>query len=199
MMRRLFAILAMAALCAVTPGCDKGTGGGDDGGGEEPTPDRVTSIRIMEILAHVDADSPEAIAADLSTETLWVEGGGYDLANVGSQLPNGDYLYDCIFVDADGSDMADATITVKDENADFVPAYSFLPIDNQILSSRKWILSDDDGGEWEYDMFVVREKFTRMSMPPVNHVRLYEDLTDYYQNLFPDAGVRSVARVMISY
>jgi hypothetical protein len=181
------------ALCLLLVACQKGDAIED---GEQQG---VISLRVTDILTNVNADHPEAVEADLATNTPWVEGGGMNLMGGGGPLPNGDDVYPIRFVDADHEAIADGTLILKAESAGWSPAFDFLSIDTQIEYTQKWVF-ETDGEEWESNLYVVRGIFTRLDMPDISpdHFRLYEDWTEYYRTKYPEAGVRSAARVLIS-
>ncbi|MDR2911989.1 MAG: hypothetical protein LBV38_01620 [Alistipes sp.] len=158
---------------------------------------RIVGLRVTDIVTHVDADSTEAIEADLAADDLWVEGGGIDLSGRGP-LGDGSQLFDCTFVDADNNDVALGTMSIVEGEAEWKPIYSILPINNQIVTSGKWMFTRGDEAPREHDMFVVQDPFTRMSPVRTWHIRLYEDLSEHYRAKYPEAGVRSVIRVVVS-
>ena len=153
-------------------------------------------FEIDAVRVNVDAESPEAkeaIEADLEADKTVPTVGGKILRNYYDR--HGGWA----FVDADGEEIARG-ITVLTEFAEWNQAFDFLQPDSQVMSYGRWILSDEDGGEREFEMCICKGKFTRANASPANivHARFYEDLTKEYQEKYPDAGVRSVARVLIS-
>ncbi len=155
----------------------------------------MVSFRISHIFTHIDADTPEAIEADLAANTPWVEGGGMVLMSQETPLPGGGTRSSIRFVDADNKAIADGTLTMKG-NAVWSPAFDFLPINDQIQTSKGWTF-ECDGETWESNLYVVSGSFTRAYLF-FGHYRLYDDLTEHYRTKYPEAGVRSVVRVLIS-
>ena len=155
----------------------------------------IVSFYISHIFTDIDADAPEAIEADLAANTPWVEGGGMVLMSQETPLPGGGTRSSIRFVDADNKAIADGTLTMKG-NAVWSPAFNFLPINNQIQTSRGWIF-ECDGETWESNLYIVSGSLTRAWLF-FGHYRLYDDLTEHYRTKYPEAGVRSVVRVLIS-
>ncbi|MDR2882853.1 MAG: hypothetical protein LBU98_03655 [Alistipes sp.] len=159
---------------------------------------KFVSLYIDEIVTHVDADTPEAIEAELAAAAPWAEGGGMVLAGTVGLLPDdGGTRYNVRFVDADYREVADGTLTMTQESAEWSPAFDFLPIDEPVQAMNRWVF-ETDGGEWEAGMFVVAAPYTRRDVPVFVHIRLYEDWTAYYKAKYPEAGVRSAARAIVS-
>jgi hypothetical protein len=79
-------------------------------------------------------------------------------------------------------------------------AFDFYPMNSQkIISSYRWQF--EQGTETTvYDVYMHEGGATRMHMVPVSpvHLRLYEDLTEYYQAKYPEAEIRTVARVYVT-
>ncbi len=151
-----------------------------------------------QILTDIDADSPEAIAAieaDLATDASIPPVGGAILMGFWSE--QGDYA----FVDAEGEEISRGTF-VEERDITWNSVFNDLrPIRVQRLSgrSRGWTFSCNDGGERKYDVHFYdgMGESTRMNMQ-IFHIRLYEDLTNEYQEKYPDAGVKNVVRALVS-
>jgi hypothetical protein len=146
----------------------------------------ISTYRIDYIRTHIDADRKEAIEDDLNKNALLAVGDRI-IANDGTWT----------FLDANKAEIARGTFSDEGEITRWNPAFNFLPIDDQIYTMRKFVFERDNGDRWEYDAYVVRDSFTRLNLR-FDHTRFYEDLTEYYQTQYPEAGVRSVARVLIS-
>jgi len=162
---------------------------------------RTIDFRIVDVVTNVDADNPEVIEANLNDPLIMgnelVKGGGIDVTGDRGVNPDGAFFRTMDVVGADNRTITMGAIIEKDAAAEWSTAYDFLPIKSQIRSSQKWQLSYFRNG-WDYDVFFVDDHYTRMSVERPYHVRLYQDLTEYYKAKYPDAGVRSVARVLIS-
>jgi hypothetical protein len=144
-----------------------------------PRPMKVDYIRT-----NVDADQPELIEADLLADAPLSAGGSI-------LLQGGEWK----FFDPNGAETAHGTFDMS-QPAKWRDAYAFLPIDDQIQASVGFMLTCDDGREFGFDYYRIRGAFTRVHLF-LGHQRFYEDLTEYYRSKYPDAGVRSVARVII--
>jgi hypothetical protein len=147
----------------------------------------LSTIRIGYIRTHIDADRKEAIEDDLNKNALLAVGDRIIITQGTTWT----------FLDANKAEIARGTFSDEGEITRWNPVFSFLPIDNQIYTMRKFVFERDNGDRWEYDTYVVRDSFTRLNLR-FDHTRFYEDLTKYYQTQYPEAGVRSVARVLIS-
>jgi hypothetical protein len=153
-----------------------------------------TPLTIDAIRTSVDAESPEAIEADLAADTSVPPVGGairYCFYDMAVYPPVAEWM----FADANGNEIASGN-TITKATAMWSTAYDFLPINQQILFKERWTL-----GTHSFDIYTASDLFptSRMTMPIRirAHMRFYEDLTEYYKNKYPDAGVHSVARVLI--
>jgi len=163
---------------------------------------RRISFRFNDIVTHVDADAPEAIEADLAADTRWVKGGGIDLGGYsGEHQSNGDLFVEIAFVGAEKRYMGTETLGLSTEAVEWNPAFDFMPVGGNQLEVGKRLVFARGSEEWTADYYVVKGSYTRLNMPgpvQVYHRRFYEDMTEYYRAKFPEAGVRSVARAIIS-
>lgn len=98
----------------------------------------------------------------------------------------------------DGVEITSGTVVrVVESKIEFLPSYSLLPIKKQMYFKFRYNI-ELDGKQLVYDMFNVSGYAdTRLNSPPlhISHARFYENLTDYYKNKYPDAGVNGVVRV----
>jgi hypothetical protein len=162
---------------------------------------RYPAIRVADIVTNIDADNPAPIEYYLAIHRFWVKGGGIEYVmelDDGGTLPDGVQSLYVRFVDADGSPVATAEMIVTGEDPVWNTAFDFLPITTQIGAAQKFVYKEADW-EWVSNYYSVQGAYTRMNVPVgPHHVRIYEDLTNYFKTNFHDAGVRSVVRVVIA-
>lgn len=154
-----------------------------------------TSLRIGKVLCRVDAAGrTDEILEDMKlnapyqegstlvmvydtytpavTGTWAVSGGG----NIGSPVASGDFAYE--------------------EMSAVYPAYMELaPITDQIYWY-KTLKMTQGSNVTRYAMFCIRGKETRSHLISY-HFRLYEDLTQEYRAMYPDADVKAAVRVLV--
>jgi len=162
---------------------------------------RRVAFRFNDIATHVDADAPEAIEADLAADTRWAKGGGVDfVGSYNDVYPPGEYRLDILFVGADNRDVATGTLGLGETGVEWNPAFDFMPLGAPLLEGPIRFKFERAGDSWSADYYVVEGVHTRVNIQPVRayHRRFYEDLTEHYKAKYPDAGVRSVARVVFS-
>jgi len=161
---------------------------------------RRISYRFSDIATNVDADAPEAIEADLAADTRWTKDGGVDfVGSYNDVYPPGEYRLDILFVGADNRDVATGTLGLGETGVEWNPAFDFMPVGGKQMEPAKRFVFTRGTEEWTVDYYVVEGVHTRMPSPVrAYHRRFYEDLTEYYKAKYPDAGVRSVARVVFS-
>lgn len=78
-------------------------------------------------------------------------------------------------------------------------SYKLLPPDRRMISTMEWTLLDESGNTTDYppfDVFMGYSSKNRSAMPACNMLCFYKDLTQYYQDKYPEAKVEAV---VISY
>jgi hypothetical protein len=162
---------------------------------------RLPQYRVLDIVTSVEADSPEAveaIEADLAATAHLAVGDGieFDYGSLATSWVGG-------FVFSNAAGDVTFSGSMKTERCEYTDApQSFAPFwpQEQILDDMlklSFVVGDD---EWVYYRMVVGAPYTRINMPSmqIRHGRYCEDLTKKYQAEFPDAGVRSVARMVVT-
>jgi len=152
------------------------------------------SLYAVEIKYEVDADQKELIEADLQANLPVPAGGGYIIT--ASESGNSEIM-GITLVDSNKKPLMKGTLFMPDNNYTDIPkmpaSYKLLLTDNQVVSYRKWKISFNDV-ENSYDVFFVK---WGIQIQLTTRAWLYEDLTEYYQSKYPDAGVRGVVRAQI--
>lgn len=139
----------------------------------------------------VEADKKEVIETDLKENSIipldyhyLVYSGGDDLLRWIAIKDDENTLGPCI---------------IKSENKDpgkMPESYKLLPLEGHVNGSMMgWSFLDEEGNETNYpsfDVFVGRTTKSKSFNPAPNTVYLYKDLTEYYKNKYPEAGVKTV-------
>lgn len=78
-------------------------------------------------------------------------------------------------------------------------SYKLLPPDGRMISGAEWTLLDESGNATNYppfDVFIGYSSKNRSVMPTYDMLCFYKDLTQHYQDMYPEAKVKTV---VISY
>ena len=172
--RGIFVAMAVFALASC---------GVDDKEEEPPfTTDPVEwEFSDIAVKCFVDADSPEVVEADLQANLPIPDGCGYKMN-----------FYDrVVYVsDVDSREVISVgEFDIKNVSAEDVrhDAYSQLLSEEKHLEGfQKWTFTFEADSRY-YDAFYVLDGVW-------GYICLCEDLTEYYQQKFPDAGIRAAAR-----
>lgn len=87
---------------------------------------------------------------------------------------------------------------IKSENKDpekMPESYKLLSPEGNVYGFMGWQFLDEEGNETNYpsfDVFASRSTRSRTFNPAPNTVYLYKDLTEYYKDKYPGAGVKAV-------
>ena len=74
-------------------------------------------------------------------------------------------------------------------------SYKLLPPEGNVFGYGKWTFSDEQGNETNYlsfDVFMGRSAKSRNVDLTPDVAYLYKDLSEYYKNKYPQAGVKTV-------
>lgn len=133
----------------------------------------------------VDADLKSIIEDDLRKTSSYLVGSGYVFNEENSTWT---------LVDADYTPLLNGIFHRENGVHTELPAsYKLLPPNEQIVTYVKWTLIFQSGSEkiiCPYDAII-----TQIAGSYFNRLWFYEDLTEYYQTKYPDAGVKGVVRV----
>lgn len=148
----------------------------------------------------VDANVKRAIEAELRDNPPFPIGSVFEIISP-SNDPSNSSIGEWIVRGADGMEITRGVFTAEKHGnfpSIYYPSfYSMLPIEYQIYTYIRFTV-DLDGKKSVYDMYRIRGSATKASPPPTPRDFLfYEDLTDYYQTKYPDAGVKGVVRALI--
>lgn len=172
--RGIFVAMAVFALVSC---------GVDDKEEEPPYTTDPTEWQFSDIAVKcfVDADSPEVVEADLQVNLPIPDGCGYRM--------NFDDRGVCVF-DVDSKKIVSmGEFDIRNVSAEdaWHDVYSQL-LSEVRLGSRpqQWTFTFENDSR-HYDVFAVVDGVW-------GYIYLCEDLTEYYQQKFPDAGIRAVAR-----
>ena len=86
----------------------------------------------------------------------------------------------------------------KNENTapeEMTESYKLLPPEGNVFGYGKWTFSDEQGNETNYlsfDVFMGRSAKSRNVDLTPDVAYLYKDLSEYYKNKYPQAGVKTV-------
>jgi hypothetical protein len=132
----------------------------------------------------IDADRRDLIEADLRDSLPVPVSWGIGIGT----LPPGVF-----FIDEDKHITRRAKLQTLPQGEESLPeSYKLAPPEKQVIGGQKWIFTfDDTNTTIEYDVFF--EKLVEN----LAQAWLYKDLTAYYQQAYPDAGVRGVVLVQI--
>ncbi len=133
----------------------------------------------------IDAENNEAIEGDLTTNPL---------------IPSGSYLFNedmtkWQLVDKDNIIRSQGTLQRKNKDfTEFPDSYKQLDLAGKVARYGEWNFIYEfsgDKAEVKYDVFLFYPNL-RSSGNRQYQAALYKDLTDYYTQKYPDAGVRTV-------
>lgn len=188
-MKKTFAAIALSAACLLLAGCEKES----DANGDDPGKYNVTYV-VTEILYAASAER-EGVADEIEAD---MQERKYPRLHI---APTHDF---CSFSESMGEkwgsgEMICGTL-VAGHVGDLPAALSLLTPRTPIVSVDKVIVDNDVVGSVYY-IYVKHEKkqSTRasFSFDDLDMWR-YEDLTEHYKGLYPEAGVSGAVRVMIS-
>lgn len=134
----------------------------------------------------VDADHPEHVEVDLAANRPVADGCTYtiDLKNMQVTVSS-----------PEKQTLATGSITVdKELDATFMPQSELLPSD-QPLAEQRWTFTFGDT-QYQYLMLFVKYG-PQTNAGPAGRPWLFRDMTEYYQQLMPEAGVRQVVTLQI--
>lgn len=176
-MRKIFLLLAM---CLVFAGCDD----------SKPKPDQKQDQNSE--LEQKEGEEEEWLTIGPRQDYEAVTG---VFTNVDADEPEAieaDVERNAIFSVLDDINGAGKWSPDEENALEFKPVYDFMQGEYHVLAGRKSVLTIEGGDEFNFDCFIVVFEERR------NYQEWFcEDLTEYYQSEYPDAGVRSVARVTI--
>ncbi|MDR2882851.1 MAG: hypothetical protein LBU98_03645 [Alistipes sp.] len=162
--------------------------------------ERIGMLRVTKVLTNVDADNNvdeigEAVAAD----GLLKMGYAIDYEPSGSQVEHWTQ-HDFRFSNAEGEVTVRGKFTISEDIGELNPAFlPLLPNNIQYRNDlRKWEFTRDNGETWWYGYIVDEDNSTRTSPVLRDKFYFWEDLTERYKAMYPDAGIRGVARVVVA-
>lgn len=161
----------------------------------------VTGFEIVSMQYAVDVDDANARTA--IEEELKIP--PYPIGSIFewiSPIERGGHDYLWVVKTAAGTVITSGAVTqerLESGERIYFPAYQLLKIEGGVQKYYMRIFNIDFGGgkELVYYMYnVERRADTRLNSNfKFTHDRFYEDLTDHYKSLYPDAGVNGVVRV----
>ena len=83
----------------------------------------------------------------------------------------------------------------KQSSEEMPESYKLLPPEGNVVGYGKWTFSDEQGNETNYlsfDAFMGRSAKSRNVDLTPDVAYLYKDLSKYYKNKYPQAGVKTV-------
>lgn len=102
----------------------------------------------------------------------------------------------CIAIKDDNNTLGPCIIKNENKAPEEMPeSYKLLPPEGNVFGYGKWTFSDEQGNETNYlsfDVFMGRSAKSRNVDLTPDVAYLYKDLSEYYKNKYPQAGVRTV-------
>jgi hypothetical protein len=178
-MKRLLLITTFAVALFTLGSCH------DD---EDNDIDDVSSGYIISEIYHgIDADEVEPIKADLAEYRLIRKGTLF--------LPDGNNHF--IIRDPDNNETDRGNVKLDPNVIEDKDCYSLVPLPKlQIIVRFQWVFTSEvNSTRLVYDVFAYRKRDSFKD--DVDHLYFYEDLTQHYQDKYPNAGVRGVVRTLI--
>ncbi len=139
----------------------------------------------------VEADKKEAIETDLKENSIIPLDYHYLMYR------GGDALLRWIAIKDDENTQGPCIIKIENKDPGEMPeSYKLLPLEGNVNGSMMgWSFLDEEGHETNYpsfDVFVGRTAKSKSFNLAPNIAYLYKDLTEYYKNKYPEAGVKTV-------
>lgn len=138
----------------------------------------------------VEADNKEVIEEDLNNNSILPLDYHYMLYR------GEDSSLRWIVIKDDSNTLGPCIIKSENKDLEKMPeSYKLLPWEGNVYGFMGWQFLDEEGNETNYpsfDVFVSRSTKSRTFNPAPNTVYLYKDLTEYYKNKYPEAGVKTV-------
>lgn len=108
-------------------------------------------------------------------------------------------VFKWIGIQDDNNKLVSYIVKTKSKNPLEMPeSYKLLPPDGHMTGGGEWTFLDESGHATKYpsfDVFIGSSSRTSV-LPAYNMLCFYKDLTQHYQNKYPEAGVKTV---VISY
>ena len=102
----------------------------------------------------------------------------------------------CIAIKDDNNTLGPCIIKNENKAPEEMPeSYKLLPPEGNVFGYGKWTFSDEQGNETNYlsfDVFMGRSAKSRNVDLTPDVAYLYKDLSEYYKNKYPQAGVKTV-------
>lgn len=138
----------------------------------------------------VEADNKEMVEADLKENSIIPLEYHYMLYR------DGDNLLKWIAIKDKDDAFGPVALQSKNVKPEELPeSYKILSVDGNIVSYMQWTFSDESGHGIVYpsfDVFIGYAKKVKSVGPTPDVAYLYKDLTNYYKDKFPEAGVKTV-------
>lgn len=138
----------------------------------------------------VEADNKEVIEEDLNNNSILPLDYHYMLYR------GEDSSLRWIAIKDDKNTIGPCIIISRNKDPEKMPeSYKLLPWEGNVYGFMGWQFLDEEGNETNYpsfDVFASRSTKSRTFNPAPNTVCLYEDLTEYYKNKYPETGVKAV-------
>lgn len=138
----------------------------------------------------VETDNKEVIGEDLRTNSILPLDYHYMLYR------GEDSSLRWIAIKDDSNTLGPCIIKSENKDPEKMPeSYKLLPWEGNVYGFMGWQFLDEEGNETNYpsfDVFASRSTKSRTFNPAPNTVCLYKDLTEYYKNKYPEAGVKAV-------
>ena len=102
----------------------------------------------------------------------------------------------CIAIKDDNNTLGPCIIKNENKAPEEMPeSYKLLPPEGNVFGYGKWTFLDEHGNETNYlsfDVFMGRSAKSRNVDLTPDVAYLYKDLSEYYKNKYPQAGVKTV-------
>jgi len=107
-----------------------------------------------------------------------------------------DKLLRCIAIKDDNNTLGPCIVKSENKDPEEMPeSYKLLPPEGNVLGYGNWTFLDEQGNETDYlsiDVFMGRSAESRNVDSTPDIAYLYKDLSEYYKNKYPQAGVKTV-------
>lgn len=148
------------------------------------------SIPLPEYRYAVDAENKLLIEEDLKENSLLPTKYHYMLCHSGEGYLKWMGLQDANHIF--GPYVAKKTDKKPEEMPE---SYKLLPPNGNVNGAMEWTLLDESGNATDYppfDVFIGYYSKTKSAMPAYDMLCFYKDLTQHYQDKYPEAGVKTV-------
>ena len=148
------------------------------------------NIPLLEYRYAVEAENKSLIEEDLEANSILPKSYHYMLCH------SGEGYFKWIGIQDESHAFGPYIVKRTSKKPEEMPeSYKILPPDGRIITGMEWTFLNESGNATDYppfDVFIGYSSKIRSVMPGYNMLCFYKDLTQFYQDKYPKAGVKTV-------